>query len=46
MKERKNPAAMALGRLGGEARARRLSSKRKSEIAKLAVQARERKRRA
>jgi len=46
MKGGKNPAAVALGRLGGEARARRLSNKRKSEIAKLAVQARERKRRA
>ncbi|HTQ99174.1 MAG TPA: hypothetical protein VMH83_04250 [Candidatus Acidoferrum sp.] len=43
----KNPAAMMLGRLGGlkggKARAANLSSKRKSEIAKLAAEARWRK---
>jgi hypothetical protein len=42
--KRKNPAAVALGRLGGIARATKLSSKRRSEIAKRAVEARERKR--
>jgi len=40
----KNPAAVALGRLGGvkggKARAAKLSAKRKSEIAKRAAQAR------
>ncbi len=40
----KNPAAVALGRLGGKkgglARAKKLSKKRRSEIAKLAAQAR------
>lgn len=40
----KNPAAVALGRLGGvkggKARAARLSSKKRSEIAKQAAQAR------
>ena len=40
----KNPAAVALGRLGGKkggpARAKRLSKKRRSEIAKRAAQAR------
>lgn len=40
----KNPAAVALGRLGGlkggKARAKKLSKKRRSEIAKKAAQAR------
>ena len=40
----KNPAAVALGRLGGQkggqARAEKLSTKRRREIAKLAAQAR------
>ena len=40
----KNPAAVALGRLGGlkggKARAKKLSKKRRSEIAKRAAQAR------
>ena len=43
-KPEKNPAAVALGRLGGlrggKARADKLSKKRKSEIAKLAAKAR------
>ena len=43
----KNPAAVALGRLGGlkggAARAKKLSKKRRSEIAKRAAQARWRK---
>ena len=43
-KKKKNPAAVALGRLGGKkggpARAEKLSSKRRSEIAKEAAQAR------
>ena len=42
--ERKNPAAVALGRLGGlvggHARAQKLSTKRKKEIAKRAAKAR------
>lgn len=42
--ERKNPAAVALGRLGGlrggPARAKKLSKKRRSEIARRAAQAR------
>ncbi len=44
MKPGKNSAAIALGRLGGRARALSLSSERKREIAKLAVAARERRR--
>ena len=44
MAAKKNPAAVALGRRGGKARAKALSGKRRSEIAKLAVEARERKR--
>ena len=40
----KNPAAVALGRLGGKkggkARAAKLSAKRRSEIARIAAQAR------
>ncbi len=44
----KNPAAVALGRLGGKkggpARARNLSKKRRSEIARKAAEARWRKR--
>ncbi|HUD04763.1 MAG TPA: hypothetical protein VMR59_02140 [Patescibacteria group bacterium] len=42
--EEKNPAAVALGRLGGlvggHARAKKLSSKRKKDIAKKAAEAR------
>lgn len=42
--EKKNPAAVALGRLGGliggHARAKKLSAKRKKEIAKKAAKAR------
>ncbi len=42
--EEKNPAAVALGRLGGlvggHARAKKLSAKRKKEIAKRAARAR------
>lgn len=42
--EKKNPAAVALGRLGGlvggHARAQKLSAKRKKEIAKRAAKAR------
>jgi hypothetical protein len=44
MKKPKNPAAVQLGSLGGKARAKKLSTKRRSEIAKIAVEARERKR--
>jgi hypothetical protein len=44
MAEEKNPAAVALGKLGaskgGKARAEKLSDKRKSEIASKAAQAR------
>jgi hypothetical protein len=44
VKSKKNPAAVALGRLGGlvggKARAAKLSPKRKSEIARMAVLAR------
>jgi len=42
--KKKNPAAVALGKLGGKkggpARAKKLSAKRRSEIARKAVQAR------
>jgi hypothetical protein len=42
--KKKNPAAVALGKLGGlkggKARAKKLSAKRRSSIAKLAVEAR------
>ncbi len=45
---KKNPAAVALGRLGGlkggKARAKKLSSKRRSEIARKAAQSRWRRR--
>ena len=44
MKTPKNAAVVALGRLGGKARAAKLSRKRRREIATLAVDARERKR--
>ena len=37
----KNPHAVALGKKGGTARAKKLSKNRRSEIAKLAVTARE-----
>jgi hypothetical protein len=44
---KKNPAAVALGKLGGlkggKARAKKLSAKERSRIAKLAVEARWRK---
>ena len=33
---RKNPAAVALGRLGGRARAKKLSAERQSEIGSIA----------
>ena len=36
----KNKAAQALGRLGGKARAKKLSKKRRAEIAKKAAKAR------
>ncbi len=36
----KNKAAQALGRMGGQARAKRLSKKRRAEIAKKAAKAR------
>jgi hypothetical protein len=39
----KDPAAVALGRRGGHARAQGLSKKRRKEIAKTAAQARWRK---
>ena len=43
-KPEKNPAAVALGRLGGKkggpARAKKLSKKRRSEIARMAARAR------
>ena len=43
-KSEKNPAAVALGRLGGlkggKARAKKLTAKRRSEIARRAAQAR------
>jgi hypothetical protein len=38
--EEKDPAAVALGRKGGHARAQELSKKRRKEIAKKAAQAR------
>jgi hypothetical protein len=38
--EGKNPAAVALGRMGGKARAEGLSAKRRKEIAKKAAQKR------
>jgi hypothetical protein len=41
--EGKDPAAVALGRRGGQARAQGLSKKRRKEIAKKAAQARWRK---
>jgi hypothetical protein len=40
----KNRNAVALGSLGGKARANKLSKRRRSEIARLAVTAREAKR--
>jgi len=43
-KKTPNPHAQALGSLGGKARAKNLSPEERSRIAKLAVQARERKR--
>jgi len=39
-KIRKNPAAVSLGRKGGKARAAKLTSEQRSEIARKAVQAR------
>jgi len=41
--EKKNPAAQALGRLGGKARAESLSSAELSEIGKQGAQARQKK---
>jgi len=38
--EGKNAAAVSLGRMGGEARAKSINSKRRSEIAKRAAQTR------
>ncbi len=38
--EGKNPAAVALGRMGGKARAKSIGSKRRSEIARKAAQQR------
>lgn len=40
---RKNPAAVALGKLGGNARAKKLSASQRSEIAKVAALARSKK---
>jgi hypothetical protein len=40
MAKKKNPAAVALGKLGGKARADSLSDEERSEIAKKAVAAR------
>jgi hypothetical protein len=40
---RKNAAAVALGRLGGKARAKSLSASQRSEIAKVAALARSKK---
>jgi hypothetical protein len=37
---RKNPAAVALGRRGGQARAKNLTSEQRKEAARKAVQAR------
>jgi general stress protein YciG len=42
--KKKDPAAVALGKKGGKARAKALSPERRSEIAKKAVTAREAKR--
>jgi type III secretion system FlhB-like substrate exporter len=39
-KKKKNSAAVALGKLGGNARASTITAERKAEIAKLAVAAR------
>lgn len=38
--EGKNPAAVALGRMGGEARAKAMSAKRRKEVAKKAAASR------
>ena len=40
---KKNPAAVALGKLGGKARAKSLSASQRSEIAKVAALARSKK---
>jgi hypothetical protein len=40
---KKNPAAASLGRLGGKARAKKMSKKRRAEIARKAAKARWRK---
>ena len=40
MSKRKNPAAVALGRLGGKARARKASGKKLSEIGRKGAVAR------
>lgn len=38
--ESKNPAAVALGKLGGKARKKKLSPERRKEIAQIAIKAR------
>jgi hypothetical protein len=43
MARKKNPAAVALGKLGGKARAEKLSDQERSDIAKKAVAARNKK---
>jgi len=40
MAQRKDPAAVALGRKGGKARAKRLTARERSEAARLAAVAR------
>jgi len=45
-KRKKNPAAVSLGSLGGKSRMRGMTDKQKSELGKLAVEAREAKGRA
>ena len=40
VKVKKNPTASEMGKLGGRARARKLSKKRRKEIAKKAAEAR------
>jgi hypothetical protein len=40
MTEEKNPAAVALGKLGGKARAEKLTPEQRSEIARKAAKAR------
>jgi hypothetical protein len=40
MEATKNPSAVALGKLGGDARAKKLSKRRRKQIAKLGGKAR------